>query len=163
MSVEKLFRTQGTDLFFVAPGESPAILRVNCITEAPDPVGGDRPDIDITCLESEARDFVSGLETPSDGSFGIILDGDSDAHDALFDLKDSGENTEWYLGMADGDDEPTLGSGDALEHPATRSGFIFTGSVRNLELAGPIDEVWRGTVTLRRSGRTDRQILPTQE
>lgn len=161
MSVGKMFRTQGTDLYFVS--STGDVLRLNCITEAPDPVGGDRPDIDITCLESLAREFVSGLETPSDGTFPFILDADSDAHTELFALKDSGENTQWYLGMSDDDTDPTLDIDDNLEHPEERSGFIFTASVRNLELAGPLDEVWRGTVTLRRSGTTDRQILPTPE
>lgn len=157
----KRFRTQGTSLYFVAPGNSPEVLRVSCITDAPDPVGGDRPEIDVTCLESLARETMSGLESSTEATFGIIYDADSEAHDALFDLKDSGENTEWYLGLSDAETTPDLNTAGELDHPGDRSGFIFTASVSNLELAGPLDEVWRGTVTLRRSGRTDRQILPT--
>lgn len=161
MPVGKSFKTQGTDLYFNSPGSPGGIVRVGCITEAPDPVGGAAPQIDTTCLESIEREFERGLPTPASSTFTFILDGDSEAHDELFDLKTSGEVIEWYLGMSDATTDPTLDSSGNIEHPADRSGFIFSAYVEDLTLPGPLDEVYRGTVTLQRSGAPNRQILPT--
>lgn len=160
MAVGKSFKTQGTDLFYNSPGSPGGIVRVGCITEAPDPSGGPAPQIDTTCLESTEREFVRGLLSPASSTFTFILDGDSASHDELFDLKDSGEVIEWYLGLSDATTAPTV-SGDSIVHPVDRSGFIFSAFIEDLTLPGPLDEVYRGTVTLQRSGAADRQILGT--
>lgn len=160
---EGVIKTQGTHLFFVNPKATggPAIVKFACPTGASG-LGGPADQIEDTCLDATTdKTFQRGLGTPGQVSIPFnYIPGDT-SHDAIFKLKDSGENLSWYIGLSDGTAAPTL-TGTALTPPAAtaRSGFMFTGYIADVNIDIATNEIVRGTVTIQRSGGVTRYGKP---
>ncbi|MDP3208765.1 MAG: phage tail tube protein, partial [Rhodoglobus sp.] len=91
-------KTKGTRLYFALSASE--ILKVACPTGATIG-GGAADDIDITCLDSEEREFVQGLKTPDDISLPVNFISRSASHQALEALYDSGETVSWMVVLSD--------------------------------------------------------------
>jgi hypothetical protein len=160
---EGVVKTQGTHLFFADPNAAggPAIVKFACPTGASG-LGGAADQIEDTCLDATVdKTYQRGLGTPGQVSIPFNYIPSSASHAALFELKDTGENVDWYIGLSDGTAAPTLVD-DALVPPlaSARSGFKFQGYVADYNIDIATNEIVRGTVTVQRSGPVLRYGKP---
>lgn len=160
---EGVVKTQGTHLFFVDPNAAggPAIVKFACPTGASG-LGGAADQIEDTCLDATVdKTYQRGLGTPGQVTVPFNYIPSSASHASLFDLKDSGQNVGWYIGLSDGTAAPTLVD-DVLTPPAAtaRSGFSFQAYVSDFNIDIATNEIVRGTVTLQRSGPVARYGKP---
>lgn len=152
--IENAFETKGTHLYFVND-DGDEVMRLACPTGITGVAGGTKDTIDTTCLDntSDTRTNIGGFADASEVSVPFILyDGDT-SHQELFVLKQSGTVVAWMMALSDGTDPPTLAS-DGLESPANRTTFKWNGYVSNLTVDAAINDVVRGTVTIKPSGGT---------
>jgi hypothetical protein len=146
-------KTQGTHLYFVKPGTpTGTAVKVTCPTGISG-LGGPADQIDTTCLDDIERAFVRGLGNPGQVTVPFVLKAGDASHEDLFTLKDSGDTLNWMICMSDGTDAPTVTvSTNDFAALATRSNITFAGYVSDMALDGNTNEVWRGTLTIQRSG-----------
>jgi len=146
-------KTQGTHLYFVKPGSpTGTAVKVTCPTGVSG-LGGAADQIDTTCLDDIERNFVRGLGNPGQLTVPFVLKAGDASHKDLFTLKDSGDTLNWMICMSDGTAAPTVtASSNSFAALTTRSNITFAGYVSDMALDGTTNEVWRGTLTIQRSG-----------
>jgi hypothetical protein len=141
-------KTQGTELYFV---DSAAVLKLTCPTGITG-LGGSRDQIETTCLDNlDDKTYASGLGNPGQVSVPFVFKPTEASQQALFDLHDSGDVTEWLIGFSDGTTAPTLVSGE-LSIGTTRTSAKFDGFVADVNIDVATNEIVRGTMTIQRSG-----------
>lgn len=156
-------KTQGTSLFALIPGSAPRIVRMTCVTSITGVGAGAKDQIDTTCLEDlEDRQFEAGLASPGATNFSINYDPADDSYEDLYQLKESGEKTQFYIGLSDGavSIAPTIGVGDAVTIPTTRSFLEFTGFVSEFPFDFSQNAVVTSAITIQRSGSVIRHRKP---
>jgi|SRR5690625_3249375 len=99
-------------------------------------LGGAGAEIDVTTLDSTAREYAMGLADNGEFSFDLVLDPDDPGQAALRTARD--DRTQHNIEIELTDSTPTT--------------IGFLASVREFSITGGVDEVLRGTVTLRVSG-----------
>ena len=140
-------KTQGTNLYFVDTG---AVKTMTCPTGITG-LGGTRDQIETTCLNAtDDKSYVSGLGNPGQVSVPFVFENVAD-HKLLLALHDSGEVTDWMIGLSDGSTTPTVVSGQ-LVMATTRSAASFDAFVADINIDFATNEVVRGTMTLQRTG-----------
>lgn len=120
-------KTQGTMLYFVDPYDN-SIVKVGCPTN----ISGldvSRDQIEKTCLDSDAREYESGMPTPGTASFTIYADPDDPSHIRLHELYREGDNLNWAIGWSDGNQPPTVDSDGEFSGPTSRSWLTFNGYI----------------------------------
>jgi len=150
--IDNAFETKGTKLYFVNSAGD-AVLSVTCPQGITGVGGGTKDTIDTTCLDntSDIRTNIGGFADASEVPVPFILyDGDA-SHQDLFVLKRSGQIVAWMMALSDSTDPPTLAS-DGLETPTGRTTFKFDGFVTNLTIDANINDIVRGTLTIKPSG-----------
>lgn len=143
-------KTQGTNLYLIDP-DNGDVLVVGCVTS----ISGLTSPIDqveVTCLESLAREYVAGMATPGQAQFGINFDPDDDSHARLLELKQAGEVLEWAIGWSDGTAPPTAPDTSGFTLPATRSWLTFDGFITDVPFDFSLNSVVQSTVALQVSG-----------
>jgi hypothetical protein len=141
-------KTQGTNLFFI---DNAAVVTMQCPTGITG-LGGSRDQIETTCLNAtDDKSYVSGLGNPGQVSVPFVFDPQASSHQALLDLHDTGEVTQWAIGFSDGTATPTLVSGQ-FNFASTRTYAEFDAFVADVSIDVATNEVVRGTMTLQRSG-----------
>lgn len=153
--IDNAFETKGTHLYF-ANNAGNAVMRLTCPTGITGIAGGTKDQIDTTCLDEtgDVRTSIGGFADATEVSVPFILyDGDT-THAELFVLKASGTVVGWLVGLSDATTAPTLAS-DGLEPPTDRTTFRFQGYVSNLTIDAAINDVIRGTLTIKPSGSTE--------
>ena len=146
-------KTQGTKLWFIntATSSTNDFVELACPTGISG-LGGAADQIDVTCLNAtEDRTFVRGLGNPGQVSVPFVLDPSAASHQELFDLKSSGANISWLIGLSDGTASPTV-TADAFVVPSARTCFGFSAFISDVTIDIATNEVVRGTLTLQRSG-----------
>lgn len=151
MAQPKGIKTQKTGLYFALLD---AIKKAGGITNF-NGLGGQKGEIDATNMDSDAKEFFTGLEDSGTFTVGVNLDPKDDSQQAIFDLKDSGETVRWALGLSDGTAAPTIAN-DVLTLPSTRTYFAFDASVQQFTLSGDSDNIVKGQLTLRITGAIQR-------
>lgn len=147
-------KTQGTALYFVKPGTpTGTAVKVTCPTGISG-LGGAADQIDVTCLDAtDDRAYVRGLGNPGQVTVPFVLKAGDASHADLVALKEAGTTVEWMVCMSDATDAPTVTeSTNSFAALTSRSNIKFTGYVADLTLDGATNEVWRGTMTVQRSG-----------
>ena len=142
-------KTQGTELYFLDPEDS-SVQEVGCVTSFDGPSAG-RDQIETTCLDSTAREYVSGMATPGEATFGINFDPSDDSHIRLYELWQSGETIPWALGWGDGTAVPGADT-NGFDFPATRTFVFFDGYVANVPFNFAVNAVVASSVALQVSG-----------
>lgn len=153
-------KTQGTSLFVLIPGSTPTIARVTCVKEVTGVGAGAKDQIDVTCLEdTEDRQYVAGLATPSAVTMSVNYDPSDGEYESLLDLKESGENTQFFLGLSDGAKTiaPTLTAG-VPTFPTTRSFLEFTGFISEFPFDFAQNTVITSAISVQRSGSIVRHL-----
>lgn len=141
--------TKGTRLYVIDP-------RDNTMTtlECPKSITGlglSTPQIDTTCLESDAQEFQPGMPTPGAVTVALDFDTAKESHLLLADLRQAQVVAKWALGWADGTTAPTVTSGNFVL-PTTRSFLTFDGYVADLPFDFAINSTVQSNVTIQMSG-----------
>jgi hypothetical protein len=144
--------TQGYELYYASAAA--VATKITQIQSAPSPVGGARPQLPITTLDSVEEEFVGALPSPSKSSFEIVFNEGDATHVALLGLKDSGAVKPWALGSSDGTVSPTVSASVFVTTAVARTFHYFSAYVEDMVLSIPANNVVKGTITLQRSGRT---------
>lgn len=144
--------TKGTRLFF-AVSES-AIHKVACATGITG-LGGARDQVDITCLDSDEREYTAGFRNPGQVTVPVNFIPRSAAHQALTTLNESGDTISWMIVLSDQAGSPTVqDSAGHLDSPgATTAEFLGYVSDFNIDIA--TNEIVRATLVIQRSGAVD--------
>lgn len=147
-------KTQGTALYFVKPGTpTGTAVKVTCPTGISG-FGGAADQIDVTCLDAtDDRSYVRGLGSPGQVTVPFVLKKNDTAFSDLLTLKEAGTSVEWMACMSDAATEPTVTvSTNEFADFTTRSHVDFVGYISDIALDATGNEVWRGTMTIQRSG-----------
>lgn len=108
-------------------------------------------DIDVTVLDSTAREFVSGFANNGDLTFPIVFHDQNASHMALLALKTAGTIRNWGIFGSQTATAPTAAS-SALVRPTTRTSWIFDAYVKDFTFEFEGNNVVRGTITLKPTG-----------
>lgn len=147
-------KTQGTELFLIdtLSSSDPAVLKFACPTGITG-LGGPKDQLEDTCLDAlEDKTFKPGLGNPGQVTVPFNFIPSNASHQILFDMKEAGTVARWYIGLSDGDDDPTLDSNDDFEPPADRTGAEFDAYIADVNIDIATNELVRGTMLLQRSG-----------
>ena len=105
-------------------------------------------------LDSTAREFASGFAAYGDMTIPIVFYDQDASHVALLALKTAGTVRNWGIFFSQTATAPTA-SGSALVRPTTRTSIIFNAYVKDVTFEFGLNDVVRGTVTLKVSGAPD--------
>lgn len=142
-------KTQGTEIFILDDTNSGNEVRKLARVTGGTGVGGEAGEIDITDLDSVAREFVTGLKDNGTVSLDLNWDPTDDSHQELEALV-GGDNVEFMICGSEAETDPTYSS--TFTAPSSRTTLHFTGGVRSFTKDFSTDEVWRGSVSIRVSG-----------
>lgn len=142
-------KTQGTELFFIDPVGS-TVVKIGCPTTITGLTAG-RDQIETTCLDSLAREFVAGMATPGAAQFTIQFDPADESHVRLHELYVEGTSLDFALGWSDGTAAPTADV-TAFVLPSTRSWLVFEGFIQDLPFDFALNSVVTSNVSLQLSG-----------
>lgn len=154
--------TKGTQLYILDPRSVPfgdVITKLDC----PKSISGlslTTPQIETTCLDSTAMEFVPGMPSPGAATIGLDFDTAKESHMLIEDLNKNQVVAQFAIGLSDGIDIAPTGvdsQGDFIL-PTTRTWIVFTGYVADLPLDFAINSTVQSNFTVQQSGR--REIIP---
>lgn len=147
--MDPVIKSQGTELFY-ASGPT-AIQKIVCPTGISG-LGGARSQINVTCLDdTEDEQFTGGLGTPGQVTVPFNVHKNEISHEKLMELKASGEKVSWGIYSSDVATAPTA-VGSVMQPVTGRVSAIFTAYVADVAIDIGANDIWKGTVTLQRSG-----------
>ncbi len=146
-------KTQGTEAWFVwNTSNGYQLVKVGCPTGLTG-LGGGRPQIDVTCLDSAEMEYEAGMANPTAITININFDPAKISHQDLWDLFEDGTTVHWIVGRSDGTAPPTVNSGTGVvTYPTSRSYIDFQGYVSDFPLDAAINSVYKSAMQVQRSG-----------
>lgn len=154
-------RTKGTRLYFASPvgasnddADGVIIKYVNCATGIQG-LGGAADQIDITCLDSEEREFSQGMANPGQITVPFNVIPTAEAHQLLFDLKEDGRSISWMVCLSDAVNAgyvPTAVDSNQRLVSAGTTTAEFLGYVSDVTIDIATNEIVRGQLIIQRSG-----------
>ena len=146
-------KTQGTQLFIIDAQASggPEVLTIFCAT-ALSGLGAPREQIEVTCLESDAREYEGGLATPGQLTVTVNFDPDNESHYRLYEIWKSNTNFQAAIGFGPSTAVPTIGSDDYFDFPTDRTFVAFEGYVSDLPLEIALNAVVTAAIPIQLSG-----------
>lgn len=154
-------KTKGSRVYFADPISASSsdpdgveILYVACPTSIQG-LGGPRAQIPTSCLDSNTDEFEAGRIAPSTVSVPFNYIPASAAHQALKDLYADGRKISWMVvvPLADGTaNYPTAVDSDQRLVSTGPTTAEFLGYISDLTFDGQENNIWRGTMTIQRSG-----------
>lgn len=153
--------TKGTQLYILDPRPAPygdVITKLDC-PKSITGLGLSTPQIDTTCLDSDAMEFVPGMPNPGAATIGLDFDTAKDSHMLIEDLNKDQVIAQFALGLSDGVGIAPTGvdsQGDFVL-PATRTWVVFQGYIADLPLDFAINSTVQSNFTLQQTGR--REII----
>lgn len=142
-------KTQGTEIYILDDTNSGSeVEKLGQITGFSG-VGGQAGEIDVTDLDSTAREFVAGLKDNGTVSINVNWDPQDASHITLDGLV-GGSNKRFVIGCSESAADPAYTSTFTI--PTDRTTLDFNGSVLSFQKDAETDNVWRGTLTIRVSG-----------
>lgn len=143
-------KTQGTQLYVIDPDDN-SVITVGCVT-AITGITATRDQIETTCLDSAAREYVAGMAAPGTAQFTINFDPSDASHVRLHELYVAGTSLQWALGWSDGTSAPSGASTDGFTLPATRTWIQFDGFISDLPFDFSLNAVVSSNVSVQVSG-----------
>lgn len=142
-------KTQGTEVYILDSTDTGnEVRKIGQITN----VGEFSPsttEIETTDLDSTKKEFVNGLT--DNGTITIQYNYDpQDSSQANLLSRQGGANVRFLIACSESSTDPTYSSGYTL--PTDRTTFDFTAGVQNVGKGAQVDDIWRGSFTLRVSG-----------
>ncbi|ARP89824.1 hypothetical protein CAL14_05575 [Bordetella genomosp. 9] len=144
-------KSQGTELYYVKPGDTPTLVKLHCPTGITG-LGGAADQIETTCLsDTDDKQYTRGLGNPGQVSAPVNFDPQQVSHQDMFALKASGETLQWIIALSDGTAAPTL-TGSTITPPTDRTSIQFSAYIADWALDIAANDIVKGTLTLQRSG-----------
>lgn len=156
-----VIKSQGTKLYFVADNSSTSDVFAVACPQSIEGLGGAANQIDKTCLDSLEMEYERGMQNPSTVNVPINFIPRSASHQALLALRQSGETVPWMI-TAPGSPAPTAVGLDGYFVSPGPSNLSFVGYVADFTINIATNDIWRGTLTIQRSGEL-RSDLPTPD
>ena len=142
--------TKGTQLYFIDPVGF-AVVKVGCVTALSGLTAG-RDQIETTCLDSEAREYIAGMASPGAAQFSINFDPGDSSHTRLHELYVAGTTLDWALGWSDGIDIAPTSDSTAFDAPTSRTWILFEGYIQDLPFDFALNSVVTSQVAIQVSG-----------
>lgn len=148
-------KTQGTQLYITDTLASSGceLLTVECAT-AISGLSNAREQIEVTCLESTAREYEGGLSTPGQLTVTVNFDPRNESHLRLYEFwRDNADNFKAAIGFGGPVDvDPTLDSDCDFVFPTNRTYIEFEGYVADVPLEAALNSVWTSAISIQISG-----------
>ena len=149
-------KTKGTELYMVLPGSTPSLVKVGC-PKGISGLGGSKPQIPLTCLDSAEQQFDPGMAAPGQMTVNLDYDPTKVSHTELWDMFADDTVTTWIVCASDGTAPPTI-SGDTVTYPTTRTFWSFEGYIADLPLDFQLNSVVKSTMQVQRSGARTQHL-----
>lgn len=151
-----VIKSQGTELYWAS---APTVAsKVVCPTNISG-LGGARDQIETTCLdETTDKTFTGGLGNPGQVSVAFNVHKSEISHEDLLALKETGEEVSWGIYSSDAATAPTA-VGSVMQSVVGRVSARFRGYVSDVSVDIGTNEIWRGTITIQRSGGVTWDLL----
>lgn len=154
-------KTQGSQLYIIDTTGSAGceLIKIECSTSLSG-LSNPREQIEVTCLESDTRQFVGGLSTPGQLSVTVNFDPSLASHMKLYNFwKANGENFKFAIGLGvPVNSDPTIDSGCDFAFPDNRSFVEAEGYVVDIPLEIALNSVVTSTIPIQISG--DYNLFP---
>ncbi|WP_399696604.1 phage tail tube protein [Xenophilus sp.] len=151
-----VIKSQGTELFW-ASGAS-AATRVVCATSISG-LGGAKDQVETSCLDNtEDKTFIGGLGNPGQVTVGFNVHKGEISHEDILALKAAGTVVSWGIYSSDAVTPPTV-TGSVMQPVVGRVSAIFQGYVADINIDIQGNDIWKGTITIQRSGPVTFDLL----
>ncbi len=147
-------KTQGTEIWLLDETDSGSeVTKIGNITDIGEfgPSGGD---IDVTNMDSTAMEYFTGLVDNGTISIGYNYDPQNAAQQKLTALA-GGANKRFVIGCSEAGTDVTYSTDFVI--PTDRTTFDFQGSIQGMPKGASVNDVWRGTLSIRVSGAITTQ------
>lgn len=147
-------KTQGSQLYILDEEASGGaeVLVVECAVSISG-LSNPREQIEVTCLESDTREYVGGLSTPGSVTVTVNFDPDNESHYRLYELwRNNADNFTAAIGYGTPVNvAPTIVAGE-FTYPTTRTFIEFDAYVSDVPLEAALNSVWTSAITFQISG-----------
>lgn len=156
-------KTQGTQLFILDPTSSSGceVLAVECSVSMSG-LGAAREQIEVTCLENDAREYVGGLATPGALTVTVNFDPANESHYRLYEFWKA--NTDFSLAIGFGPETsiPDVDTACEFDFPTDRTFIEAAGYVSDLPLEIALNSVVTAAIPIQLSGEYTifRKVAP---
>lgn len=148
-------KTQGTQLYIMDAEASGGceVMVVECVTSLSG-LSNPREQIEVTCLESDTREYEGGLSTPGQLTVSVNFDPRNESHMRLYQFwKENSDNFKAAIGMGNPVDvAPTVGSDCEFDFPTNRTFIEFEGYVVDLPIEAALNSVFTAAIPIQISG-----------
>jgi|18_taG_2_1085343.scaffolds.fasta_scaffold00622_12 hypothetical protein len=147
-------KTQGTEILLLdATDSGNEVRKLGNITDIGE-FGPTAGDIDVTNMDSTAMEYFSGLVDNGTVTIGFNYDPANVTQQTLSDLA-GGANKRFVIACSESDTDVTYTSTFVI--PTDRTTLDFQASVQGMPKGASVNDVWRGTISLRVSGAITTQ------
>lgn len=145
----KGLKTQGTEIYLLDETNSGSeVLKFGNITDIGE-FGPTAGDIDVTNMDSVAFEFFAGLVDNGTVTVGFNYDPQNITQQTLTALA-GGETKRFVIACSETGTDVTYSS--IFDIPTDRTTFDFQANVQGVPKGGSVNDIWRGTISLRVSG-----------
>ena len=146
-------RTKGTELYFVFQNSNGySAVKLGC-PKGIQGLGGSKPQIDETCLDSQEMEFGPGMANPGAITVDLDFDPSKVSHQDLIYLEQNDITVTWIVCLSDGNAPPTVNAGTgAVTYPSTRSFISFQGYIADVPFDLAVNANVKSSVSIQRSG-----------
>jgi hypothetical protein len=124
-------------------------------------LGGPRAQIPTTCLDdTEDETYVPGLGVPGQVTVGFNVHKNEISHEDLLALKASGDVVSWGIYSSDSATVPTAVA-SVMQEVTSRASALFQGYVSDINIDIQANDIWKGTITIQRSGSVAFKLTTT--
>jgi hypothetical protein len=151
-----VINSQGSALYYASAASTATLI--TCPTDI-QVSGGATDKNEITCLADTHHKYSAGLQNSETVVIQFNVHTADTAHQALFDLKESGAEKSWMVVGSENNTAPTA-SGSVMVAASGRSYMSFLGYVENVDVSIGLGGIWKGTVTIQTNGGVTTDITP---
>lgn len=156
----EVIKSQQTELFWATSAS--VVNKATAITGIAG-LGGAREPVDTTDLEAETDGTViAGIARPGPITANFNVRRGELAHRALLALRDSGELVSWGVYSSGAATVPTAVAG-VLQAASGRVSGHFMGYVSDVNIEAAGNNIWKGTISIQRSGKITWNLMTPEE
>lgn len=148
-------KTQGSQLYIMDPDATGGcqVLAIDCVVSLSG-MSNPRQQIDVTCMESDTRQFVGGLSTPGQVTVTVNFDPANESHYRIYELwRNNSDNFKAAIGYGGPvNTNPTVASDCEFDFPTTRTYIEFEAYVADVPLEAALNSVWTSAISFQISG-----------
>lgn len=150
--------TKGTEMYFVFQNSNGySIVKLGC-PKGISGLGGSKPQIDETCLDSLEMEFSPGMGSPGAITVDLDIDYSKVSHQDLVYMDENDTKTTWIIGYSDGKGiPPTVNSSTGVvTYPSTRTYVDFQGYIADMPEDFKVNANVACALSIQRSGAKTR-------